>query len=150
MIGSIASGRIFVVDDQEPNVRLLEQLLSRAGFGNVRSFRGGAAMLDALQTDEPDLILLDLHMPGMDGFAVLQALAAVPGHDERYLPVLVLTADAERGARTAALAGGASDFLIKPFDAEEVVLRVRNLLETRRLHVAVQARNAELVAQVTA
>jgi EAL domain-containing protein (putative c-di-GMP-specific phosphodiesterase class I)/DNA-binding response OmpR family regulator len=149
MIGSVGSARIFVVDDQEANVRLLEQLLARSGFANVRSFRGGAAMLEALATDDPDLILLDLHMPGMDGFAVLQALASIVA-DDRYLPVLVLTADAERQARTTALAGGASDFLVKPFDAEEVVLRVRNLLETRRLHVAVQARNAELLAQVTA
>jgi EAL domain-containing protein (putative c-di-GMP-specific phosphodiesterase class I)/DNA-binding response OmpR family regulator len=149
MIGSVASARIFVVDDQEANVRLLEQLLARSGFANVRSFRSGMALLEALPTDEPDLILLDLHMPGMDGFAVLRELAS-NADDYRYLPVLVLTADAERAARTAALAGGASDFLVKPFDAEEVVLRVRNLLDTRRLHVAVQARNAELLAQVTA
>jgi EAL domain-containing protein (putative c-di-GMP-specific phosphodiesterase class I)/DNA-binding response OmpR family regulator len=149
VIGAVTSARIFVVDDQEPNVRLLEQVLARSGFANVRSFRSGQAMLDVLDTDDPDLILLDLHMPGMDGFAVLKALGSVAA-DDRYLPVLVLTADAERQARTTALASGASDFVVKPFDAEEVVLRVRNLLETRRLHSAVHARNAELLAQVTA
>jgi EAL domain-containing protein (putative c-di-GMP-specific phosphodiesterase class I)/DNA-binding response OmpR family regulator len=150
VIGSVESARIFVVDDQEPNVRLLEQVLARSGFRNVRSFRAGQPMLDALATDEPDLVLLDLHMPGLDGFGVLGSLAALTAGAGTYLPVLVLTADAERQARTTALAAGASDFLIKPFDAEEVVLRVRNLLETRRLHLAVQARNAELIAQVTA
>ena len=149
MIGALESGRIFIVDDQEPNVRLLELVLARAGFGNVRSFRGGQEMLDALATDEPDLILLDLHMPGLDGFAVLQALATWIADDD-YLPILVLTADAERRARATALAGGARDFLVKPFDAEEVVLRVRNLLQTRWLHDSVRARNAELVAQVSA
>jgi EAL domain-containing protein (putative c-di-GMP-specific phosphodiesterase class I) len=79
----------------------------------------------------------------------LRELAARAGEDE-YLPVLVLTADAERRSRAAALANGARDFLVKPFDAEEVILRVRNLLETRRLHVSVRARNAELLAQISA
>jgi EAL domain-containing protein (putative c-di-GMP-specific phosphodiesterase class I)/DNA-binding response OmpR family regulator len=147
VIGSVASGRIFVLDDHEANVRLLEQLLSRSGFGNVRSFRSGPELLEALPGDEPDLVLLDLHMPGMDGVAVLRALRSFATAG-RYLPVVVLTADAERAARTAALEAGASDFLVKPFDAEEVVLRVRNLLETRRLHASIEARNAELLAQV--
>jgi EAL domain-containing protein (putative c-di-GMP-specific phosphodiesterase class I)/DNA-binding response OmpR family regulator len=141
--------RIFIVDDQEPNVRLLEQLLSRAGFGNTRSFRDGRSMLDALDTDEPDLILLDLHMPAPDGFAVLEALRA-RDTDDGYLPVLVLTADAERRARSLALAGGAKDFLVKPFDAEEVVLRVRNLAQARLLHQALRARNSDLVGEVAA
>lgn len=140
--------RIFIVDDQEPNVRLLEQLLSRAGFGNTRSFGDGRSMLDALGTDEPDLVLLDLHMPAPDGFAVLEALRARDVGD--YLPVLVLTADAERRARSVALAGGANDFLVKPLDAEEVVLRVRNLVQTRLLHQALRARNSDLVGEVAA
>jgi EAL domain-containing protein (putative c-di-GMP-specific phosphodiesterase class I)/DNA-binding response OmpR family regulator len=143
----MADARVFVVDDQEANVRLLEQLLDRAGFGNVRTFRDGGSMLDALAADEPDLILLDLHMPAPDGFAVLAALEARASDDD-YLPVLVLTGDAERTARSRALMGGAKDFLLKPFDVEEVVLRVRNLLETRLLHGAIRARNSELVAEV--
>jgi EAL domain-containing protein (putative c-di-GMP-specific phosphodiesterase class I)/DNA-binding response OmpR family regulator len=141
--------RIFIVDDQEPNVRLLEQLLGRAGFSNTRSFGDGGSMLDALDTDEPDVVLLDLHMPAPDGFAVLHALRE-RGADGDYLPILVLTADAERGARSLALAGGANDFLVKPFDAEEVVLRVRNLVQTRLLHQALRARNFDLVGEVAA
>lgn len=143
------SARIFIVDDQTPNVRLLEQLLWRSGFRNTRSFGDGGSMLDALLTDEPDLILLDLHMPPPDGFAVLEALRARTAKDN-YLPVLVLTADAERPSRSRALAGGANDFLVKPFDAEEALLRVRNLVEARRLHRALRTRNATLVAEVAA
>jgi EAL domain-containing protein (putative c-di-GMP-specific phosphodiesterase class I)/DNA-binding response OmpR family regulator len=146
---SLESARIFIVDDQTPNVRLLEQLLWRSGFRNTRSFADGESMLEALVADEPDLILLDLHMPPPDGFAVLEALRARSAADD-YLPVLVLTADAERPSRSRALAGGANDFLIKPFDAEEVLLRVRNLVETRRLHRALRTRNATLVAEVAA
>lgn len=146
---SVEGARIFIVDDQEPNVRLLEQVLGRAGFANVRSFAGGGAMLEAVRSEGPDLILLDLHMPAPDGFAVLEALQVRKANDD-YLPVLVLTADAERQARSRALANGAKDFLVKPFDAEEVVLRVRNLLETRLLHQALRARNSALVAEVAA
>ena len=144
---SVEGARIFIVDDQEPNVRLLEQVLHRAGFGNLRSFADGGSMLDVVGSDGPDLILLDLHMPAPDGFAVLEALQARTA-DDVFLPVLVLTADAERQARSRALAAGAKDFLVKPIDAEEVVLRVRNLLETRLLHQALRARNSALVAEV--
>jgi EAL domain-containing protein (putative c-di-GMP-specific phosphodiesterase class I)/DNA-binding response OmpR family regulator len=142
-----ANARIFIVDDQPPNVRLLEQLLKRSGFTNTRSFGDGSSMLAVLDADEPDLVLLDLHMPAPDGFAVLETLRA-RARAEDFLPVLVLTADAERRARSVALAGGANDFLVKPLDTEEVVLRVRNLLETRHLHQALKARNADLVAEV--
>jgi EAL domain-containing protein (putative c-di-GMP-specific phosphodiesterase class I)/DNA-binding response OmpR family regulator len=145
----VEAARIFIVDDQEPNVRLLERVLARAGFANVRSFGDGRSMLDAVGTDDPDLILLDLHMPAPDGFAVLEALEARAPADD-YLPILVLTADAERRARSLALISGAKDFLVKPFDAEEVVLRVRNLVETRLLHRALRARNSDLVAEVAA
>lgn len=143
----VEGARIFIVDDQEPNVRLLEQLLQRAGFANLRSFVDGGSMLEAFGEDRPDLILLDLHMPALDGFAVLEALRGRTARDD-YLPVLVLTADAERQARSRALAEGAKDFLVKPFDAEEVVLRVRNLLEARLLHTALRTRNAALVTEV--
>ncbi|HET7702948.1 MAG TPA: EAL domain-containing response regulator [Candidatus Limnocylindrales bacterium] len=134
---------IYVVDDQEPNRRLLERILARGALANVQSFADGASALEAIEAVQPDVILLDLHMPGTDGFAVLERLARVlPPH--AFVPVLVLTGDVERDARTRALSGGATDFLSKPFDAEEVLLRVRNLLRTRELHKALMARNAEL------
>ncbi|HVL54742.1 MAG TPA: EAL domain-containing response regulator [Vitreimonas sp.] len=141
--------RIIVVDDQEPNRRLLEQTLKRAGFADVRSYSSGGDFLEAFATDDPDLVLLDLHMPFLDGFEVLAGIRERQGAGG-YLPVLVLTADVERSARSRALSGGANDFLVKPFDTEEVVLRVRNLLETRQLHQALRVRNSELVQEVAA
>jgi EAL domain-containing protein (putative c-di-GMP-specific phosphodiesterase class I)/DNA-binding response OmpR family regulator len=141
--------RIYIVDDEPANRRLLERILERDGFHDVHSFEDGAAVLAGVEADEPDLILLDLHMPALDGFAVLDALKAGRPEDD-YLPILVLTADAHRDARSRALASGARDFLIKPFDALEVTLRVRNLLEARLLHRALRARNVELVEEIDA
>lgn len=141
--------RIFIVDDQEPNRRLLDRILTRAGFTNLRSFADGASALAAFERDEPDAILLDLHMPGMDGFAVLAALGKIVAEDD-FLPIVVLSGDVERDARARALSIGATDFLTKPLDAEEVLLRVRNHLRTRLLHRAVLLRNIDLTSEVTA
>jgi DNA-binding response OmpR family regulator len=132
---------IFVVDDNEANRRLLELILASAGFANIRLFADGLPALEAIQADLPDIILLDLHMPGLDGFGVLATLARMIAPDD-FLPILVLTTDVDRDARSRALAGGATDFLTKPFDGEEVVLRVRNHLRTRRLHRALAAASA--------
>ena len=96
---------------------------------------------------EPDLIILDLMMPGLDGFGFMtEAAKFVP--EDTYLPILVITADTTRVARQRALTMGARDFLTKPFEATEVLLRVRNLLETRFLHERLRARNASLEALV--
>jgi EAL domain-containing protein (putative c-di-GMP-specific phosphodiesterase class I)/CheY-like chemotaxis protein len=138
--------RIYIADDQPANVLLLEAILARAGYTSVVSYRDGEALLGAIADQEPDLILLDLQMPVIDGFAVLDALSeAQPGS---YLPVLVLTADATHAARDQALSSGAHDYLTKPFDPAEVVLRVKNLLETRWLHQALRLRNVDLTDQV--
>ncbi len=141
------SARIFIVDDLQPNRRLLEQILARAGHASIELYPDGHSLLAAVAAGEPDIVLLDLHMPGFDGFAVLDALRAI-GTMDGYLPVLVLTGDAERSTLSRALSRGAHDFLTKPFNVEEVVLRVRNLLETRRLHLALRGRNAELADEV--
>ena len=132
---------IFVVDDNEANRRLLELILGTAGFANIRLFADGVSALSAMEDAQPDIILLDLHMPGLDGFGVLATVSKKIAPAD-FLPVLALTADVDRDARTRALAGGATDFLTKPFDAEEVVLRVRNHLRTRRLHQELLGRNA--------
>lgn len=139
---------IFVVDDVAANRRLLELILTSAGFANVRLFADGVTALKAIADDQPDIILLDLHMPGIDGFEVLATVSRMTAPDD-FLPVLVLTADVDRDARTRALVGGATDFLTKPFDGEEVVLRVRNHLRTRRLHRALVGRNEQLQGEVT-
>ena len=133
----IVGARILIVDDEPANVRLLERILERAGYTEVESTSDAAAVSGLYASFDPDLILLDLLMPAMDGYAVMDDLMPrVPAGD--YLPVLVLTADATRDAKERSLAGGARDFLTKPFEATEVLLRVKNLLETRMLHLELQ------------
>lgn len=129
----LLSSRILIVDDLPANLRLLEDLLSREGFSNLVSTTEPQQALDLHAAFDPDLLLLDLMMPGMSGFAVLEQLErARPAYEFR--PVLVMTADATGQARHRALGLGAKDFLVKPFDPVEAMLRVWNLLETRWLH----------------
>ena len=143
----LSRARILVIDDEQANVRLLERMLLSGGFTEVRGVtdpRDAMGLFDELQ---PDLVMLDLHMPHLDGYAVLDLLRAklAPGD---YLPVLVLTADTTRGAKERALSNGARDFLIKPLDRTEVLLRTRNLLETRYLHLALKDENRSLEAKL--
>jgi len=126
--------RILVVDDEEANVALLERLLGMAGYRNVVSTTDPRNVRELLHEFRPDLILLDLLMPHLDGFAVMELLASEVPVDS-YLPVLVLTADATRETRRRALAGGAKDFLTKPLDVDEVLLRIANMLDIRYLHL---------------
>jgi putative two-component system response regulator len=139
--------RILIVDDQPANVALLEKLLAQGGYRNVCSTTDSRKVTQLYTEFEPDLILLDLNMPYLDGFGVMQELAPlVPaGH---YMPVLVLTADVTPDAKRRALAAGAKDFLTKPLDHVEVLLRVRNLLETRRLHSELASQNQDLDERV--
>jgi adenylate cyclase len=142
-VRSIHNSRILAVDDQQDNLDLLEAFLGDAGYQNVLCTRDPRETLDIVRRTEPDLIVLDLHMPHMDGFAVLEALRpSIP--EGTYLPILVLTADATVEARQRALAAGARDFLTKPLEETETLLRIRNLLETRALHVELKERNAAL------
>ena len=130
---SMADARILVVDDREANVRLLERMLETAGVTQVHTLTDPREAVKRCLELEPDLLLLDLHMPHLDGVAVLTALrAALP--DGVFLPVIVLTADLSSDAKERALAAGAKDFLAKPLDRTEVLLRVGNLLETRALY----------------
>jgi len=141
--------RIYIADDEPANVRLLEVVLGRAGYTSIASFGDGGALLQAIEEAEPDLILLDLQMPVFDGLSVLRTMRDV-SPASNYLPVLVLTADATHRSRDEALSTGAHDYLTKPFDSGEVLLRVHNLLETRRLHQELQLRNVDLAGQVEA
>jgi len=138
---------ILVVDDEESNVLLLTRLLEQAGHSGVLGTTDPRAVLPLYQAVSPNLILLDLHMPHVDGFAVMERLRPyIP--PESYLPVVILTADIAPEAKRRALAAGAKDFLTKPFDATEVLLRIRNLLETRRLHRQLQEHNRLLKEKV--
>ncbi|GLC24729.1 sensor histidine kinase [Roseisolibacter agri] len=129
---------ILLVDDEEANLDLLEALLNDEGYVHLVRTQDPRTVPALVAAHAPDLVLLDLHMPHRHGLDVLADLqAATPPWD--YRPVLVLTADATWEARERALACGARDFVTKPFEATEVLLRVENLLEARTLHAAERA-----------
>jgi len=125
---------VLIVDDNQPTVDLLTAVLNDEGFYRITTVTDPRLVADLLPSLNPDLVLLDLHMPRVDGHAVLESILVFAAGT--YLPVLVLTADATTGARDRALAHGARDFLTKPLDITEVVLRIANLLETRQLYAA--------------
>jgi EAL domain-containing protein (putative c-di-GMP-specific phosphodiesterase class I)/DNA-binding NarL/FixJ family response regulator len=135
--------RILVLDDAQMNVRLLEGILRHGGYADIRGIADSSTFEAELVAFKPDIILLDLHMPAPDGLTILGRLAEIGG--DAFLPVLVLTGDATADARDRALGAGAHDFLTKPFDATEVLLRVRNLLETRFLYRRLEERAVRLV-----
>jgi len=141
----LTTARILIIDDQPSNVMLLEGILQEEDFSSYHSVTDSRDALPAFIEYLPDLILLDLQMPYMDGFEVMKQLRAciAPGD---FLPILVLTADITPDAKRRALTEGALDFLTKPFDATEVLLRIKNLLQTRSLHLQLQGQN-ELLDQ---
>jgi putative two-component system response regulator len=143
----LESARLLIVDDEPANVQLLERILKKGGYTNIESVNDARRVLALFSSFQPDLVLLDLLMPHMDGFMVMEQLKRrfEPG---TINPILVLTADARRETRERALSSGAKDFLVKPLDASEVLLRVRNLVETRFLHQTVLEQNRELEARV--
>jgi putative two-component system response regulator len=146
------NARVLVVDDQLPNVRLLERHLQQAHCTQVKTTTNPLCVVDLVSAFGPDLILLDLMMPELDGFGVMEQLRGVVPSDA-YLPILILTADISAENKRRALAAGARDFLTKPFDATEALLRMQNLLEPRSLHRQLKDQNHQLeerVAQRTA
>jgi two-component system NtrC family sensor kinase len=139
--------KILLVDDEESNVRLLERVLRQGGYTDVHSTTDPRTFFDLYRRVEPDLVLLDLHMPHRDGFSILEEMPTVVPEDA-YVPILVLTADATPAALHRALELGARDFLTKPFDVREVFLRLGNLLQTRFLHEALRRQNELLERRV--
>jgi PleD family two-component response regulator len=149
----LAKMKILVVDDEPANVALLEGILACSGYTRIKGLTDSRLALDCCKEFQPDLVLLDLMMPHVDGFAVLAGLRSELG--EIFLPVIVLTADVNEETKLRALRASATDFLLKPFDQTEVLVRIANVLETRRLHLlldnqrvafedAVRSRTAEL------
>lgn len=126
----ILSANILIVDDQDANVRLLERTLGGAGYSQVTSTKDPHEVCALHEKNRYDLILLDLQMPEMDGFQVMEGLKRI--EDSGYLPVLVVTAQPDHKLR--ALKAGARDFISKPFDLVEVLTRARNMIEVRLLH----------------
>ena len=125
--------KVLVVDDEPANVALLEAMLSDGGFTRVKAVLDSRQAMETCLSFDPDLVLLDLMMPHVDGFSILESIRAAAG--EAFLPVIVLTADVNESTKLRALRAGATDFLVKPFDQLEVLLRMNNLLEIRRLHL---------------
>lgn len=142
MVGEsdILNASILIVDDQESNVMLLAQMLNDAGYVHVSSTMNPHEVCSLHRKNHYDLILLDLQMPGMDGFQVMEGLKTNQADD--YLPVLVITA--QPGHKLRALQAGAKDFISKPFDLVEARTRIHNMLEVRLLYKKLELYNQEL------
>jgi putative two-component system response regulator len=123
--------KLLIVDDEPLNVALLEDILAESGYTRVRSLTDSREAVAMCKEFQPDLVLLDLLMPHVDGFAILETLRSSSA--DLHVPVIVLTADVSDETKRRALRAGATDFLLKPFDHVEVLLRLKNLLELRRL-----------------
>ena len=143
----ISSARIYLLDDEMANVILLQRMLQGAGYSNLKSATDARQGLRECIENPPDLLMLDLMMPHIDGYAVMETLRAAWGPDNP-IPILILTADASRAACRRALTLGASDFVNKPIDMMEMRLRARNLLNSRLLDQKLRAANAQLEERV--
>lgn len=144
---AFANARILVIDDEESNVKTLARVLRAAGYERVSTTTDATEFLSLYRQQHPDLILLDLHMPKRDGIAILEDLRGIAG-PQTYLPVLVITGDTSSEARRRTLLAGAKDYVTKPFEADELLLRIANLLETRRLHRDILTQNQLLERRV--
>lgn len=129
----LCTAKVLIIDDEDTYVRALDWLLRQAKFRHLRGLTRSTLAREEFLRFQPDLVVLDLHMPELDGFAVLEQLRqSVPAGE--FLPVLAMTGYNAADTRSRALAAGATDFLSKPFDNNEVILRIRNLLQTRFLY----------------
>jgi putative two-component system response regulator len=146
-VESLNELRILAVDDEGSNLLLLRRILEGAGYTQVKATTDPTRIPGMFLEAEPDLVLLDLHMPVMDGFELMERLAGVVG-DGSDVPFLALTADATEETKRRALSMGARDFLTKPLDKIELLLRVRNLLQVRQLQSRLQQQNERLEDQV--
>jgi len=143
----LSKAKVLIVDDEPANVRLLERILALAGCHQVRCTTDPRQALPLFLEVEPDIVLLDLNMPYLNGFTVLEQLKAAISLED-YLPILILTADITVETKRKALTSGAKDFLTKPLDHAEVVLRIQNLIENRFLRQSMQRHNLDLERQV--
>ena len=138
--------RILIIDDEPTNVDVLRRVLERSGFTRLESTTDPREARKLYLDFRPDLILLDLHMPHLDGYGVMDELNQIA--EATYLPILIVTGDVTPEARRNALSRGAKDFVSKPFSADEILLRIGTLLETRFLYLQIQSQNQMLEAKV--
>jgi len=139
----LAKAKILIIDDEETYTRVLEWVLKQSKFSSFRSVTDSSKARAVFEEYQPDLVLLDLFMPNVDGFTLLQEFRELVPPGE-YVPVLALTGENTAETRKRALDAGATDFLGKPVDYNEVLLRIRNLLLTRYLHQRVQQLQAKV------
>ncbi|QPJ64781.1 MAG: response regulator [Candidatus Nitrohelix vancouverensis] len=144
----ILNARLLIVDDEPNNVFLLEQGLSKGGFKNLRSTTDPREALEIYPEFKPHLVLLDLKMPHMDGFQVMEKIKEI--EENGYVSVLVLTAFIDRATRLKSLQHGARDFLTKPIDLMETICRVRNLVEVRLLNESLESKVRERTEELNA
>jgi len=142
----LPSARILIVDDQAPNVKLLERMLQLEGYTNVFGITDPTRVAELYAIHHFDIVLLDLNMPQLDGYQVMQQLQEL--EQENYVPILVLTAQSDPATRLRALQSGARDFIGKPFDRLEVLTRIRNMLEVRLMHNQIRDQNILLEQKV--
>jgi signal transduction histidine kinase len=138
--------KVLIVDDDPVNVAVLEGMLADSGYTEVKSITDARLALETCKAFQPDLVLLDLIMPYVDGFSVLESIRAT--RTEKFLPVIVVTADVSKEAKRRALRAGASDFLLKPLDQMEVLLRMGVFMERRTVEeqLRCQKENAEAIS----
>ncbi|MEA2434433.1 MAG: cyclic di-GMP phosphodiesterase [Actinomycetota bacterium] len=146
MLDKLRAARILLIDDDPDGLALLETILETEGYSNILGTTDPTRVGDLFDAFKPDLVLTDLHMPGVNGLDVVATLSARA--DKDYIPILVLTGDVSREAKLRALSAGAKDFVHKPYDTTETALRIRNLLETRLLYLQVQNHNQVLEVKV--
>lgn len=137
--GALKAARILAVDDEAANLSLVERAFRREGFQQIATFLDARDALAEFAARPPDLVLLDLMMPGVDGYELLESFRRLTAETD-YLPILVLTADSTMNARLRALSLGANDVLLKPYDVAELLMRGWVLLDTRRRFRAMTVR----------
>ena len=137
------AAHIVIVDDEIANLAILTTMLERAGFASITALTDARELPALVESSPPDLVITDLHMPGCDGYEVLEILSELINTER--LPVLVVTGDGSTDARQQALTRGAKDFVTKPYDVVEMLLRVRNLLESRVLYQDLKKQNRTLL-----
>jgi len=140
------NARILIIDDEEGNIRVLDRVLKKGGFKNIRSVTDSRNAIGTYAEFNPDILILDLKMPHVDGFEIMDQLKSLQPDD--YLSILVLTAQRDHATRIRALDSGAKDFLDKPFELTETLTRIRNMVDVRLLHNRIKIQNQNLEKMV--
>jgi len=147
MPNDLSDARLLIVDDEDINLRVLQRILQRGGAQHMTCLNDSRLVIDTFVELQPDIVLLDLNMPHVNGFEIMQQLKPlIP--EESFVPILVLTADITPDTKQRALSEGATDFVTKPFDAIEVTLRIKNLLRTRFLNRHLEERVVERTREI--